>query len=986
MIDRVNNENLFKHIMAYVLVISIFIPSIIIYIINSNNENNTFLKNVIYLLFIFCAFLSVIEAGFNSKKTQVQVKNLIQSIQNIKKDIKIKDFSIKILNKKEEYEIGDKIPYEVIISPKKIDYERIVCEVDNKIVEIHLKEKQIECLDDGICNITFYDSLNKEIQFKIQIKIKNNGLEIIELNKEKDIFLKAHEEYQLTLKTNLSTTDNLNFLYESSNRDVAIVDENGKITTLKSGETTIKCYCDEIYDEVYVYVDAPTQIDFLDEELTVLTSKICTTRVKLYFDDMTNFKKDNLKIEFSSKYNVNIKILSVSTVSKYVVFEIVNTDKLSTIDEVIEVKASYQFKGGHKIEDTININIVSGYNLEVENIDIQKTKEKVNLTLYYDGEELVTKYATKTIYYNVNVSEYNTKGFKVASEQNIKFLKTSYNSITFGFNDENDILDKYVIKFYPNKNSDEYVQLEFNIIKKQITNYDSSFQMKNLYEIKENLKNEIWYSYFNASFFNSILFNNKEFNNSGIVINPSDDVKENLILEYNEYGIVTKCEFINREQMKSPSETVLEFEICSLYEYNKNVNCDKYKYIVHIRSEYDCLLVSVNGGEYTTEDQNITVKKDDEVEIIGKLFVKLENKTTYKEIYTTSLVLKKYSNSKIINVNSNNIKFNEYGTINIKYYTNKVYCQKAFEVNVNVTITDENGNIPTKKTLSLDVISYEKDCAPVIDKKIFSTGTHLKFNIEDKEKFKFVSSNNQILSIDDEGNAVCLQYGNVSIYAINKDNEDEIYTYALKIYTAVNKVEIVNSNFAKLTKNNNSYVIKIKNNVVYQFEFSNTNDIKYHYSVVERDGFTMFDDGKFQATSSGKYEGYILIGEENSPYKQKIKFTINSDSIGLSDKTISFIRKFVGHFGLFMAIGFFAMLVIFIYEFFNIRYKILLIIGALLYGILVAYSTEFIQGLDPTRTYSVKDILIDCSGYTSGILIVLSFVALKKIFDKKKYN
>lgn len=979
MIDRVNNENLLKHVLSYVLVIVIFIPSIVIYLFNAKNTNYTFLKNVIFLLFIFTAFISIIEAGFNSKQTQVQVQNLIQSIQNIKKNPKIKEFTINILDKKEEYEIGDKISYEIIITPKKTNLDRIVCEVDNKIVEVHLKDKEIECINDGICNITFYDSLNKEIQFKIQIKIKNNGLEKIELNKEKNIFLKAHEQFNLQPTTNLSLTDELNLSYESSNPDVAIVDENGKISALKSGETTIKCYCGDIYDEVYVYVNALTKIDFVDDEIKVLTSKIGSTKIKLYIDNMDTFKKANLKFEFGSDYNINIKMSTISTSGKYVLFELVNTDKHSVVDEIINLKVFYEFKGGYFVEDTLNINIVPDNELSIENIDINKTKEKVNLTLYYDGEELVTKYATKTIYYNVNVSTYNVKKIKVTSDQNIKFLKVSYNSITFAFEDDNIISDKYFIKFYPNEKNDEYIQLEFNIIKKQITNFDSSFELKNLYEKNENLKNEIWYSYFNANVFNSIVYNNKEFNNSGIVIIPSENVKNYLNLEFNEYGIVTKCSLINRDKMQSPEEATLEFEICSLYEYNKNINCDKYKYVINIRSEYDSLLISINDGEYTSDVQNIIVTKDDEIEIKSKLIATLENKTKNKKIESTSKILKKYSNSKNIEVNSNYIKFKEYGELEIKYYTNKTYCEKSFELKVNILVVDENGEIPIKKTLTFDVISYEKNCAPLIEKNTFSTGTHLKFNIEKKEQFRFVSSNNQILSIDEEGNAICLQTGNVSVYAINKDNEDEIYSYVLKIYSAVNKVEIINTNFSKITKQNNNYVLKIKNNVVYQFEFSNTNDIKYRYSVVEKDGFTMFDDGKFQATKSGRYEGYILIGEEDSPYKQKIKFVINSDVIGLSDDTIYFIRKLVGHFGLFMALGFFGMLMLSLFKYFNFKYKIILIIALVMHGILVAYSTEFIQGLDPTRTNAFKDVLINCSGYFCGLMVIGIVILVKNL-------
>lgn len=979
MIDRVNDENLMQHIKAYVLVGFVFVPSIILYLICSKKNKYNFIKNLIFIIFLLCAFVGIVESGFNSKKTQEQVKNLIQSIQNIKKEPKMKDIIFQISNEKKLYEIGDIISFNIEILPHKIDRERIVYEIDNEIVSINLKDNEIMCLKEGICNITFYDSLNKEIQHNIKIEIKSNGLEKIELNNQKDIFLKVHEEFKLNPTTNLELIDNLNLVYESSNSDVAVIDQNGKITALKSGETTIRCSYGDIYDEVYVYVNSLTNINFIDQEIEVLATKINTTKIKLYMDNAENFKKQNLVLEYYSTNGVAINISTFNIAEKYVIVELENTKDLKEIDEIINLKAIYKFYGGYFVEDNINIKIVSGYDLGVQNIDIEKTKQSTNLVLYYDNDRLVTKFYNKNIYYIGNISEYNVEGYKVIGDSNITILKSSYNSITFAFLNENNIMDKHYIKFYPNKNKEESFQLEFNIIKKQVTNYDASFELRNLYKENENLKNEIWYSYFNVNIFNSILFNNKEFNNSGLVIIPNSGTEDYLTLEINEYGIVTKCELKKRDQMKTPDEVTLEFDICSLYEYNKDKNCEKYKYIVKIRSEYDNLLVSINGEEYSSDDRNISVKKDDTIEIKSKLVAVLENKTNNKEIVSTSIVLKKYSNPKLVTITKDNIKFNEYGNLEIKYYTNNVYCQKTLELNVTISIEDENGNILIKKNLTFDVISYEKDCAPILDKKIFSSGTKLKFNIEEIEKFKFITSNNQILSIDDEGNALCLQTGNVSIYAVNKQNEDEIYSYTLKIYTAVNKVDIINKNFSKLTKQKDNYILKIRNNVVYQFEFSNINDIKYRYIIVENDGFTMFDDGKFQATKSGRYEGYILIGEEDSPYKQKIKFVINSDVIGLSDDTIYFIRKLVGHFGLFMALGFFGMLMLSVFKYFNFKYKIILIIALILHGILVAYSTEFIQGLDPTRTNAIKDVLINCSGYLCGITVIGIVILVKKL-------
>ena len=80
-----------------------------------------------------------------------------------------------------------------------------------------------------------------------------------------------------------------------------------------------------------------------------------------------------------------------------------------------------------------------------------------------------------------------------------------------------------------------------------------------------------------------------------------------------------------------------------------------------------------------------------------------------------------------------------------------------------------------------------------------------------------------------------------------------------------------------------------------------------------------------------------------------------------------------------MALGFFGMLMLSVFKYFNFKYKIILIIALILHGILVAYSTEFIQGLDPTRTNAIKDVLINCSGYLFGITVIGIVILVKKL-------
>lgn len=85
----------------------------------------------------------------------------------------------------------------------------------------------------------------------------------------------------------------------------------------------------------------------------------------------------------------------------------------------------------------------------------------------------------------------------------------------------------------------------------------------------------------------------------------------------------------------------------------------------------------------------------------------------------------------------------------------------------------------------------------------------------------------------------------------------------------------------------------------------------------------------------------------------------------------AFIRKSLGHFGLFVVSGIFSSLAIYyIFKDFKWIKHFLNTIFALSFGLIVAMTTEIIQLNVPERSGEFTDVLIDYSGYLLGAFFV----------------
>ena len=107
-----------------------------------------------------------------------------------------------------------------------------------------------------------------------------------------------------------------------------------------------------------------------------------------------------------------------------------------------------------------------------------------------------------------------------------------------------------------------------------------------------------------------------------------------------------------------------------------------------------------------------------------------------------------------------------------------------------------------------------------------------------------------------------------------------------------------------------------------------------------------------------------------------IKDAINESNIGTFTTVI---RKLVGHFSLFLVDGVFVYLSLY-YWLKEKKDMITLLLFTLIFGLLLASLSEFIQSFVPGRSGELLDVLIDYGGYLlgTGITYLITYLIKKK--------
>lgn len=125
----------------------------------------------------------------------------------------------------------------------------------------------------------------------------------------------------------------------------------------------------------------------------------------------------------------------------------------------------------------------------------------------------------------------------------------------------------------------------------------------------------------------------------------------------------------------------------------------------------------------------------------------------------------------------------------------------------------------------------------------------------------------------------------------------------------------------------------------------------------------------------------------SSPIADSVADIINSVVDGtITEENIDqfslILRKLVGHFGLFLFDGILTTLAVYFSSSETLFYKKYQgIFASMGLGVLLAITTELLQGLQPERSPQFTDCLIDIAGYFISFIII--YLILRKIEKKK---
>lgn len=111
---------------------------------------------------------------------------------------------------------------------------------------------------------------------------------------------------------------------------------------------------------------------------------------------------------------------------------------------------------------------------------------------------------------------------------------------------------------------------------------------------------------------------------------------------------------------------------------------------------------------------------------------------------------------------------------------------------------------------------------------------------------------------------------------------------------------------------------------------------------------------------------------------------IHPDDVSITEKygienVRLFIRKAIGHFGLFLVLGLFGSLTYVMF----IKDKLFKILSITSSGLIVAIFSELIQTISPERGPSIKDVGIDYLGYLIGITNIVLILFIVKLIKRK---
>lgn len=1004
--------------------------------------------------YLGCAITILVESGINGQNSANQsdsVANNVQDIVNQNHDnetIKdIKDFNIDFLDSKinNTYNVGDILNYKVSFVPSDTSYKELKWESTNDNV-VHIDEIN-NCLSftsSGNVEIKISSVKNDNLTKYFSFIVKEIPVEKIEIKNIPTSAINIGETIELTTNVLPSNATSKNLVYESSNTDVATIND-GVIVAKNGGETNIKIASlsnQNASTSFSLKVNKKKEAVYsvkgitLTKNKTTLTSRNPSILMKgTYYDIASNF--DITKLKILDENNTGIidiyekKYVSAGNFSFKIKLKDKNIAEIKDLkDYKINIKAIYNNDENLSYKENIIVSKLLKLSInDVGNIDKNKrTFYYINYLAYEKSSSINKDNLIISVPYKVNTSLYDLNNYKwIIYEENTNnvydinsyFKKIeSYNSIKL-VPVSSSLPASGTVRYIPNINDEnEYIDIPFEYqekvdINSRITDFkfDDLNYGENKYtdfligeheEYENILKTTIEVSKETPASVKSSLtqskLNIKLIDDNNVATFVDDELNNHVGIKFNKVGTI---------KLNLSSSLAIDLPVKTYY--LRSFDLPNTATLLKDNIEIKDPNVTINKNEITTfsvKSSFITTFASKKVEI------PLDSTLSWSHDHANNDELIIIDDSLSIQglkkgENNEYFKFSFNLYFNSKDITNVLNLK---EINLKVNY------VPIQKSsfdFSFELIKEaNKYNSPNDDFSIIPLGTTFKLNSKMNEdatnkKVVYSVSNDEILNFNSDSELVAIKKGKVKITMTSLDDDSIIKSKTIKVVDTVSPFTLNFDVFKPLKyeeikKEDGSfdyYSVSLDYGISYQIEISKLCESSSsalsitHLGELPKNKHYAIDmdkAGRITTKSVGEDIIKLTYGNQDSSttYSTIIHFNVIRNTKYSFSELAYIVRKLFGHFGLFAVTALFGTIFISL-TFKKELHMIYASLISLLLGFSLAGFSELIQLYTPGRYGARKDVGIDTGGYALTVvisLIVLSIIILIKYINKKRQN
>ncbi len=273
-------------------------------------------------------------------------------------------------------------------------------------------------------------------------------------------------------------------------------------------------------------------------------------------------------------------------------------------------------------------------------------------------------------------------------------------------------------------------------------------------------------------------------------------------------------------------------------------------------------------------------------------------------------------------------------------------------------------------------IDYESDFSLFAQEKLSISPA---FNPGCTDTIFGIKEGDEEIELDEKNSLSFSETGekNLVIYSkVNPDVKKEIVVHVLPCKAKSITLSLGSIQYGKTSKLSYSLESEKEGVDVTNPEVGFLSDDKTIATVDENGYILGYQKGKVNIT---------VYWKEDEKISSTASLTITSMESSKYDRINYLVRKILGHFLCFAATGFFGYLTAATFFFENKKKKIISLSSIAFIGLVLAFLSEFLQIFAGQRGPSFLDVLIDYSGYLSGMIVILLLrLLIRKIQKRRK--